>query len=155
MADDWQNCLHSQASCFSALQKHRDKILPDSVARWFSFRSICTFGCTHKVCYILADGCLHKVTSSLCACTKFFPRTLLACTELAREKTEGRKSICQHGIDHVRKNSVCILLHMCLKSQHSCWLMFIVSGQGEIGNRMVYKSGVWPPSESYTVSEAA
>lgn len=93
--------------------------------------------------YILAV-CVHKV----------FPRALFACTGTGRGK-KRRKNICQHGIDHVRKNSVCILLHVCLKSQPSCWLMLTVSGQRAVENRMDYKSSVWPPSMSYTISEAA
>lgn len=63
MADDWQNCLLSHASCFSALQKHRDKILPDSVVRWFSFRCVCTFGCAS----LLMDVCTKLHPCCLCA----------------------------------------------------------------------------------------
>lgn len=107
---------------------------------------------TRLVSSLLMDVCTKLHPCSVCA--QSFSKESFCFHAVGRGKKEG-KSICQHGIDDVRKNSVCILLRVCLKGQPSCWLMFFVSGQGAVGSRVDYKSRAWPPSVSYTISEAA
>ena len=64
---------------------------------------------------------------------KVFLRTPFVCTEQTGKK-EG-EGVCQHGIDHLLKD-MCVLLHVCLKSQPSCVLVFVASQQGAVGDAM-------------------